>query len=257
MDQEPTTTRIVRHGVVDSTSERAFEELAAGRARHGDVHVATAQTRGRGRLGRAWHSPPGTGLYASFVLMPPRPWSGAGLTIALGLAALDAVRALGVHDAALKWPNDVVVAGAKLAGVLAETRDLDPARPAYVAGIGLNVGDAAFPPELSRERAVTSLAHLWIVTTVEDALRALVAAVPRRTEQIERDPVALAGDFARAAGVEGRRVRVEVASGAREGDLAAFSIERGVAVRADDGSIARFALEHVRALAPAPPGRDR
>lgn len=245
----PAATRIVRHGVVDSTSERAFAELAAGRARHGDVHVATAQTKGRGRLGHAWHSPPGEGLYASFVLMPPRPWNAAGLTIALGLAALDAVRALGLARAALKWPNDVVVDGAKLAGVLAETRDLDPRRPAYVAGIGIDVAQRAFPPELAAERPVTSLALCGVACTVEDALNELVRALPVRCAQIESDPARLASDFLRAAGLDRGRVRAEVAAGSVVGELAHFSIAGGLAIRPATGPETHHALEHVRALA--------
>jgi len=102
--------RLIEHGVVDSTSERAFETIAARTARHGDVHVATAQTSGRGRLGRAWHSAPGEGLYLSVILFPgPPPLSPPGLTMAAGLAVLDMVRGLGLATAQLKWPNDVVV----------------------------------------------------------------------------------------------------------------------------------------------------
>jgi len=240
--------RIVRHGAVDSTSERAFAELAAGRARHGDVHVASEQTRGRGRLGRAWHSAADEGLYASFVLMPERPCNAAALTIALGLATLDAVRALGLERAELKWPNDVVVEGAKLAGVLAETRDLDPRRPAYVAGVGINVAQRSFPRELVAERPVTSLAAHGITATVEDALRELVLALPKRCALIERDVARLESDFVRAARLDGHRLRAEVAAGTIEGELVHLSVERGLCLRRATGAEARFALEHVRGL---------
>ncbi len=240
--------RIVRHGAVDSTSERAFAELAAGRARHGDVHVATEQTRGRGRLGRAWHSAAGEGLYASFVLMPERPWNAAALTIALGLATLDAVRALGLARATLKWPNDVVVDGAKLAGVLAETRDLDPRRPAYVAGVGINVAQRTFPRELVAERPVTSLAACGIACSVEDALRELTRALPPRCAQIEDDVARLETDFVRAAGLDNVRLRAEVAAGTIVGELVHLSVAQGLCIRPAFGAEARFALEHVRSL---------
>ena len=68
------TLRVLRHGIVDSTSERAFAALADGSARHGDVHVAEGQSAGRGRLGRLWASAPGEGLYASLVLLPGPPY---------------------------------------------------------------------------------------------------------------------------------------------------------------------------------------
>lgn len=248
MTEFPEGARIVRHGAVDSTSERAFAELAVGNARHMDVHVATEQTHGRGRHGRVWRSPAGEGLYASFVLLPERPWNGAALTIALGLAALDAVSALGLTRAALKWPNDVVVDGAKLAGVLAETRDLDPRRPAYVAGVGIDVRQTMFPAELVAERPVTSLALCGIAASVEDVLRALVRAVAERTARIESDIGTLERDFLRAAGLERGRVRAEVAAGPILGTLIAFAVESGLRIRTDAGMESRFALEHVRAL---------
>ncbi len=242
--------RIVRHDVVDSTSERAFAEIAAARARNMDVHVARGQTIGRGRLGRAWDSPPGAGLYASFVLMPPGPWNPAALTIALGLSVLDVVHDLGATHAALKWPNDVVVDRAKLAGVLAETRDLDPRRPCYVAGIGVNVARRDFPAALVAERPVTSLAASGVSCSVDDVLRRLVRAVPERCAQIEFAVERLESDFVRAAGLRECRVRAEVASGPLLGELVRLSIAEGLVIRPDFGAEMRFALEHVRALAP-------
>src|SRR3954462_7216769 len=83
--------RTIRHGVVDSTSERAFTAVAEGSAKHGDVHVAVAQTAGRGRQGGRGHSGGGDGLYASIVLLPEVELSAAGATIAAGLAVHDAV----------------------------------------------------------------------------------------------------------------------------------------------------------------------
>jgi BirA family biotin operon repressor/biotin-[acetyl-CoA-carboxylase] ligase len=241
--------RRIRYGVVDSTSERAFAEIAAGRALHFDVHVAEGQTTGRGRLGRIWHSAPGEGLYASVVLMPAQPWSPAALTMALGLATLDAVRELGLARASLKWPNDVMVDGAKLAGVLAETRDLDPRRPAYVAGIGVNVRQRSFAPALVAERSVTSLLASGVTCWVEDVLGAVLDALPVRCAQIDSDVARLEQDFVRAAGLEDRALRADVAAGSFEGQLQSLSVADGLRLRGARGESWRFALEHVRALA--------
>ncbi len=261
--------RKIRHGVVDSTSERAFASLAAREARHGDVHLAAAQTAGRGRLGRAWHSAPGEGLYASIVLLPgPPPWSGAALTIALGLATLDAVRDLGLEDARLKWPNDVVVRSvspaacsftlapgsepahgdAKLAGVLAETRGLDPRAPHYVAGIGINVAQRAFPRELLAERAVTSLALCAIDASVEQACDALLARLPARLDSIRRDPDELARDFTDAAKLRDAKLCVETSEGELVARLEALSIASGLRLRRDDGLVRSIPLELVREI---------
>src|SRR5262245_62468054 len=110
--------RVRRDGEVGSTNERALASVADGSARHGDVHVAEGQTAGRGRLGRSWASASGEGLYLSLVLLTERAPSPAALTMGAGLAVLEGVRSLGVRGAQLKWPNDVLASGAKLAGIL-------------------------------------------------------------------------------------------------------------------------------------------
>lgn len=274
--------RKIRHGVVDSTSERAFASLAAGDARDGDVHLAEAQTAGRGRLGRAWFSAPGEGLYASIVLLPgPPAWSGAALTIALGLATLDAVRDLGLEEARLKWPNDVVVSSAaslapgsavepgsasgsrvssrnpstdaKLAGVLAETRGLDPHAPHYVAGIGINVAQRAFPRELLADRAATSLALCGIDATVDRTCDALLARLPARLASIRRDPDAVARDFVDAAQLRDAPLRVDTSEGEIVARIEALSLATGLCLRLEDGGLRRLPLELVREIRLARP----
>jgi BirA family transcriptional regulator, biotin operon repressor / biotin---[acetyl-CoA-carboxylase] ligase len=244
-------SRLFLHDVVDSTSERAFAALAAGDARHGDLHVARAQTAGRGRLGKTWHSPPGEGLYASFVLLPgPPPWPAPAATMAAGLAVRDAVRALGLGAARLKWPNDVVVDGAKLAGILVETRGLVPERPHYVVGIGVDVLQREFPPGLLAERAVTSLARQGLACSVEDVRDAVLAALGPRLDSIRAGLPALERDYLDAAGLALGRSRVRVLAGGRElaGTLVALSVREGVRVRADDASLEAAPLELVHAV---------
>ena len=206
----PMEFRELSLGVVDSTSERAFSALAAGEARSGDVFVATGQSAGRGRRGASWHSPEGEGLYASVVFLPPPPPVEApALTMAAGLAVLEALHDLGALDVRLKWPNDIVDgSGAKLCGILVETRGFDPAQPAYVVGIGLDVSQTGFPAELERQRAVTSLARMGLETTPERALRCLLPRLGERLEQAIRGPEEVAGDYLQALGLRGRQVRV-------------------------------------------------
>ena len=100
----------------------------------GAVAVCDEQTGGRGRLGRSWTTPPGTAVLASILLTPPPARNVAEISLAGGLATAHAVEdALG-RSARIKWPNDVLVDGHKVAGVLAEVAD-----DAVVLGIGLNV----------------------------------------------------------------------------------------------------------------------
>ena len=148
-----------------STNDRA-RELAAAGAPHGTLVTAAEQTEGRGRQGRAWTAPAGRALLCSLVLRdPPR---------LLPLAAGVAVAELAGERAALKWPNDVLLGGRKLAGILVEGR---PQERWSVLGIGLNVALQAvdFPPEL-RGRA-TSLA--LAPAAIEPSLARLLALLER------------------------------------------------------------------------------
>ena len=239
--------RLISHGVVDSTNERALAAVADGSARHGDVHVAEGQTAGRGRLGRSWASARGEGLYLSLVLLPPSAPNPAALTMGAGLAVLAGVRALGVREARLKWPNDVHVSGAKLAGILVEARGLDPARPHAVVGVGLNVLQRSFPPELVAERAVTSLALLGCGAPREVALEVLLEHLRPGLELACRAPERVAADYARACGLTGRDVRVRLGGRELAGRLEALTLA-GLELVLAGGERSRVPLEHAQAV---------
>jgi len=136
-------------GEIGSTNDRI---LAAGRdgAPEGLAVIADRQTAGRGRLGRSWASLPGVGLYTSILLRPKLPASQAPLlTLVAGLAVTEAIETVTGLSPRLKWPNDLLVNGKKVVGVLTETASVE-SRVTYVAvGIGINVGQEAqdFPEE--------------------------------------------------------------------------------------------------------------
>jgi len=247
---------LIRHGVVDSTSERAFAALADGSAEHGDVHVATGQSAGRGRQGRVWLSAEGEGLYASVVLaltgahaikagMP----SPVALSMACGLAVLDAVRALGLSTARLDWPNDLVTPGpAKVAGILVESRGGGPP-DMCVLGFGLNVLQTAFPPDLEAERAVTSLAREGITASVEEALGALLVALPGRLDQASADPTATGGDYLAATGLGRAAVRVIHGQAESTGTIQRMDPSEGLVLATGAGKHEVIELAHVRSVA--------
>ena len=143
--------RVEFHPETGSTNDIALARAEAG-APHGTVVLADAQTAGRGRRGRAWHSPPEAGVYLSAVLRAEA-WSGAlsVVTLAAGVAVARAIRAASGLDVELKWPNDVVVGRPwrKLAGILSETASAASRVDAVVVGIGVNVRAGAFPPDLA------------------------------------------------------------------------------------------------------------
>lgn len=120
-------------------------------AAEGAIAVTDEQTEGRGRLGRSWHAPPGTSLLFSIVLVPPVPAERlAELSLVAGHAVAEAIAAETGLSPTIKHPNDVLIGGRKVAGVLAEA-----AAGRVVLGIGINVSQAA--GELPSEVAATSL----------------------------------------------------------------------------------------------------
>jgi BirA family transcriptional regulator, biotin operon repressor / biotin---[acetyl-CoA-carboxylase] ligase len=133
--------QIVRLSATGSTMRDAAALAAQGCA-HGTAVVADEQTAGIGRHGHFWHSEPGTGLYVSIVLRMPE--TSPILTLALGLAAVDAVRDTAGLVCDLRWPNDVMIGERKAAGIMVQMAD-----SAAVAGIGINVNHTGFPPELA------------------------------------------------------------------------------------------------------------
>lgn len=140
---------------IGSTNEEALQRARLG-APAGTLIVAESQTQGRGRKNRPWISPPGSGLYFSFVLRPGRPqnqWPLLTLVASVALAKTlcelpkDGLipRAL---DLELKWPNDVLISGRKTAGILLETAGVGGAWSAAVVGVGINVGKSELPAVL-------------------------------------------------------------------------------------------------------------
>ena len=117
---------------------RSTQDLVATAGTEGAVAVAEEQTEGRGRLGRAWCAPPGTAILCSVLLTPPSRRPPPQLALVGGLATARAVERAAGGSAQIKWPNDVVMGGCKLAGVLAEARG-----SSVLLGIGLNVSQEA------------------------------------------------------------------------------------------------------------------
>jgi BirA family biotin operon repressor/biotin-[acetyl-CoA-carboxylase] ligase len=158
-----------RFDTVDST-QRVARELADAGAPHGTVVLAETQTAGRGRLDRRWSSPPGQNLLFTLVLRPPIPAREAPL-LTLGAAAGLAV----ALDLRVKWPNDLVTReGRKVAGLLAEMETTGD-RVAYVLlGVGLNVNQTEFPPELPN---AASLATVFGAQDREEVLDRAVSAI--------------------------------------------------------------------------------
>lgn len=192
-----------RYGEVSSTNDIARDLLREG-APSGTVVQAAAQTRGRGRDGRAWASPPGD-LFMSIVLRPRgRPGDVAQLGFVAGIAVAEAVEAMpgAPRTATLKWPNDVLLGGRKIAGILLESEGVRPdGVDGLVVGIGVNVvgvpAATRLPAtSLAREGATASAAQL-----LDEVLRRF-AALQDRWERAGFAPIRAAW-LARAHGLGG------------------------------------------------------
>jgi BirA family biotin operon repressor/biotin-[acetyl-CoA-carboxylase] ligase len=147
---------LVHLSVTASTNDVALARCAGADDVEGLVVVADEQTAGRGRRGHSWFSPPAAGLYVSVVLTPGRARTDAGrptslLTLAAGVGIGEGIVEVAGIPVTLKWPNDVLVARRKLAGILADAAGSG----IVVLGYGINVAASAFPPELAGR--VTSL----------------------------------------------------------------------------------------------------
>ena len=164
----------------DSTNLRAKEWAAQG-APNGALVLAETQTAGRGRLGRGWNSAKGQGLFMSVVLRPPFEAQRAPILTMLSAAAVSAaLEEVCKVQALIKWPNDVIVNGKKVCGILAEmSADMDNVQW-VVMGIGINVGQRIedFPEEI-RDKATS----LLIETGRSFQRCALAGAVMRQMEQ--------------------------------------------------------------------------
>ncbi len=177
------TWRLEHFATLDSTSI-----FCAGRARQGEAAglavLADQQTAGRGSRGRQWVSSQGN-LYLSVLLRPEAELSQLGaFPLLAGLAVADAVRSLlPAPGPMLKWPNDVLLEGAKLAGVLIDASPVKNRIDWLVIGIGINLAEA---PQIAGRKTV-SLAQFGLTITAQQAAQAVLAALSLRLSMLETD----------------------------------------------------------------------
>jgi BirA family transcriptional regulator, biotin operon repressor / biotin---[acetyl-CoA-carboxylase] ligase len=232
--------RAWRHeATVESTNDEAAAWARAG-APAGAVVVADEQTRGRGRLGRRWHSPAGASLYLSAVLRPPLPPHRVPpLTLAAGVAVAEALVAFDVVPA-LKWPNDVQLDGKKVAGILTEmSADLDRVHH-VVVGIGVNLNVDAFPEELQAIATSLAIGRGAPVSRAEFAAT-LCARLEHQVDRFVADGSAgVVAAWKQHARFFGRRVSVTAGRDRMEGIAEDLDDDGALRLRLDDGRVQRI-----------------
>ncbi len=228
--------QIVYETEVGSTNDLVAARGARGEA-EGFVLVADSQTAGRGRRGRTWYSPPGSGLYASVLLKPPAEAVGL-LTLAAAVALCEAVRESTALAVEIKWPNDLLAPGGrrKLAGILVEGSASGSRVEYAVLGFGINVGPSAYPPEI-RDRATSLEEELGRPVDASSVLSHSLAALDRRYDDLleGRAAAVLARWLELSPGARGARVTWAANGVVREGVTAGIDAQGALLVRTPAG----------------------
>jgi BirA family biotin operon repressor/biotin-[acetyl-CoA-carboxylase] ligase len=222
-----------------STNDEAARYARAG-ASHGTLVIAERQEAGRGREGRAWASPSG-GLYFSAVMRPPLPLADVPpITLAIGIAVCDAARAFGA-DAALKWPNDVLIGDKKLAGVLVETQSQGGRLDSVIVGIGVNLGSVpeavashAIALDVDREAFISELVtqlERWVDRYVACGLDSIIPSWQQRM-------------------APGLSARAMIDGAALSGELAGIDLDGSLLLRDDTGRVHRVRSGDVEVIRP-------
>ena len=228
--------RIYHFFKVDSTNRVALELGQAGEP-HGTIVVAEEQTAGRGRAGRTWHSERSAGIYLSLLLRPQlAPSLAPVLTMAAGLSTRDAIAEVTGVEPDIRWPNDVLLSGKKVCGILTEMF-AEPDRVRFVVcGIGINVNQTKMPDALARIGA-----SLRIVTGREFSRVDIVVRLLRRFESyynqlISEGAAPIVKRFSDVSSyAKGKRVRVTSGNESFEGETAGLDPSGLLRVTRDNG----------------------
>lgn len=225
---------IERHEELTSTFDRA-RELLAEDVPSGFTVLAERQTKGRGRLGRSFFSPPGENIYLTMILRPQFPPEKLPLLTAFaGLAVCESISAVCGLMPRCKWPNDILLDTRKVCGILAENIWQTGNMPVVLLGVGLNVNQREFPLEL-RELA-TSLAQETgasvnrevLLTDLLPRLRELASDTPKTAERLQA--------YSALCVTLGQRVRVAQGYAVRVGLALRVDDNAALVVRFDDGT---------------------
>ena len=242
--------RVVYLPSTPSTNDVAARLAEAGGA-DGTTVIADTQTSGRGRLGRTWFSPPGAGLYVSVIVRlgtpdSPRPEGEtrtvaqvpppSRLTLLAGVSLAEAVRSSTGLPAEIKWPNDLVFSGKKLAGILAEGALQQGVLEFVVLGIGINVRAASYPPDIAH-RASSLETELGRPVDRGRLLATLLVSLGRARQALHEDRVAGWFDRWRALSpsAAGALVEWRAADGVRRGRTAGLGDDGALLVQSGRG----------------------
>lgn len=239
--------QILCYPSVGSTNVIA-KTMAAKETDEGLVILADEQTAGRGRHERRWEAPAGSSILMSVLFRPDLPADDINLvTVVVALAALDGIREVTDLEAALKWPNDILIDDRKAGGVLTESSFVGDRLDYVVVGLGLNVNfDPADYPEIPL--AASSLMVVLGKPVDRSALvRAILTAADRRYQGVKAGHAPFE-EWSQHLATIGQRVRVVLPGETVEGVAEAVSRRGTLRVRQDDGMLSEVAVGDVVTL---------
>jgi len=234
---------VVVYRKVGSTNDVAWQ-LAADGAEEGLVVLAEEQTSARGRMGRKWFSPIG-GLWMSIVLCPDPPAGHATvITLAAAVAIARAVRSTGCN-ATIRWPNDVLIDGRKVAGLMIETRSAKLLQGVFILGIGVDVNCDDFPEEL-HGIATALCRHAAMEIRRVDVARSILRAFDELYGQIlQGNDTSIGEEWMAMSSTLGQRIAIIRNGRIYKGEVVDMDPSAGLMVRLDSGFVRSFKGEHV------------
>ena len=227
--------RIHCYETTDSTMDVA-QRLAAAGEPEGSVVVAEAQGKGRGRMGRTWISPKGKGIYLSVILRPDlQLMEIPKITLVAAVAVAQAVEAATGLKPEIKWPNDLLIGGKKIAGILTELNAELNRVNTVVVGIGLNVNT---PADKLPAQGTSLAEELGAKVDRLELARALLTHLDRSYAQFLQEGIApILEDWRRFAAFLGRRVRVALEGRTLDGQAVDVDASGALLVRTDTGLV--------------------
>ena len=221
---------------VNSTNEKA-NELAAN-VEEGTVIIAEKQKEGIGRFGRGWISPKG-GVYVSVILKPKiSPINASKMTLIAGIAVANVIRKLGL-DAKLKWPNDILIQGKKVAGILTSISTKEDKMDYIIVGIGINanIDLSTFPKEL--QRSATSLKEeLKKEVLTEKIIEDVLYEIEINYETFkEGNFTYLLNEWKRLSNTIGKKVKIKMRTEIIEGEAVGVNKDGALMLKLEDGSL--------------------
>ncbi len=228
--------RVLEYSERVTSTNDVILDMAERGAPDGAVCLADEQTAGRGRRGCGWFSPPGCGIWTSFLLRPHLPVARTPpLTLCAAGAVARSLEAAAEVDVKIKWPNDLFIRNRKVAGILAESRDISTDGPVIVVGMGINVNhtEEMFPAEIG-DSATSLRIESGGPVSRQDLFLAIAASFESAyRDYLESGPAPLLAEVDSRLAWRGRIVTTESPAGAI-GRLSRIDEEGGLVLETED-----------------------